>query len=165
MYRPSSSRHLRFDRRSIIPFIIVRQRTPLISASFHMGIGSELFHNVFGRGGRMGGSITEVAGILVGHAHDAVRGSGVTVLLFPGGAMAMADIRGEAAGTRQMDSLLRPHPSRKSMPSSLPRERIRSRRGIGSCLVPRSAQSRVLHPGGYRPHCSHSGRLRPGLRG
>jgi len=38
----------------------------------------------------MGGSITEVAGILVGHAHDAVRGSGVTVLLFPGGAMAVA---------------------------------------------------------------------------
>ena len=37
MYRPSSSRHLRFDSRSIIPFIIVRQRTPLISASFHMG--------------------------------------------------------------------------------------------------------------------------------
>ena len=46
----------------------------------------------------MGGSITEVAGILVGHAHDAVRGAGVTVLLFPGGAMAVADIRGEAAG-------------------------------------------------------------------
>jgi hypothetical protein len=37
MYRPSSSRHLRFDSRSIIPFIIVKQRTPLISASFHMG--------------------------------------------------------------------------------------------------------------------------------
>ena len=61
----------------------------------------------------MGGSITEVAGILVGHAHDSVRGSGVTVLLFPGGAMAVADIRGEAAGTRQMDSLLRPHPVQK----------------------------------------------------
>ena len=61
----------------------------------------------------MGGSITEVAGILVGHAHDAVRGSGVTVLLFPEGAMAVADIRGEAAGTRQMDSLLRPHPVQK----------------------------------------------------
>lgn len=61
----------------------------------------------------MGGSITDVGGILVGHAHDAVRGSGVTVLLFLGGAMAVADIRGEAAGTRQMDSLLRPHPVRK----------------------------------------------------
>ena len=61
----------------------------------------------------MGGSITEVTGNLVGHAHDPVRGSGVTVLLFPGGAMAVADIREEAAGTRQMDSLLRPHPVQK----------------------------------------------------
>jgi L-aminopeptidase/D-esterase-like protein len=61
----------------------------------------------------MGGSITEIAGILVGHADDALRGSGVTVLLFPGGAMAVADIRGEASGTCQMDSILRPHPVRK----------------------------------------------------
>jgi hypothetical protein len=30
MYRPSSSRHLRFDSSSIVPFIIVRQRTLLI---------------------------------------------------------------------------------------------------------------------------------------
>ncbi|MBI5419575.1 MAG: P1 family peptidase [Deltaproteobacteria bacterium] len=59
----------------------------------------------------MRGSITDVAGILVGHAHDLSRGSGVTVLLFPQGAAGAADIRGEAAGTRQMDSLLRPHPS------------------------------------------------------
>ena len=61
----------------------------------------------------MAGAITDVAGILVGHAHDAVRGSGVTVLLFPEGATGGADIRGEAAGTRQMDSLLRPHPAQK----------------------------------------------------
>lgn len=59
----------------------------------------------------MPGSITEVAGVLVGHAHDFVRGSGVTVLRFPRGAAGAADIRGEAAGTRQMDSLLRPHPA------------------------------------------------------
>ena len=37
MYRPSSSRHLRLDNRSIIPFVIVWQRTPLISARFRMG--------------------------------------------------------------------------------------------------------------------------------
>jgi len=61
----------------------------------------------------MAGSITDVPGVLVGHAHDAVRGSGVTVLLFPDGAVGAADIRGEAAGTRQMDSLLRPHPARQ----------------------------------------------------
>ena len=59
----------------------------------------------------MPGSITDVAGVLVGHAHDLARGSGVTVLRFPQGAAGAADIRGEAAGTRQMDSLLRPHPA------------------------------------------------------
>jgi len=59
----------------------------------------------------MSGSITDVAGVLLGHAHDSVRGSGVTVLRFPRGAAGVADIRGEAAGTRQMDSLLRPHPA------------------------------------------------------
>lgn len=59
----------------------------------------------------MKGAITDVAGVLLGHEHDLARGSGVTVLLFPGGAVGAADIRGEAAGTRQMDSLLRPHPA------------------------------------------------------
>lgn len=59
----------------------------------------------------MPGSITEVAGVLVGHAHDFARGSGVTVLRFPRGAAGAADVRGDAAGTRQMDSLLRPHPA------------------------------------------------------
>jgi L-aminopeptidase/D-esterase-like protein len=59
----------------------------------------------------MTGSITDVEGILVGHAQDEPSGTGVTVLLFPRGAAAAADIRGEAAGTRQMDSLLRPHPA------------------------------------------------------
>jgi len=59
----------------------------------------------------MPGSITEVAGVLLGHEQDFARGSGVTVLRFPQGAVGVADIRGEAAGTRQMDSLLRPHPA------------------------------------------------------
>jgi L-aminopeptidase/D-esterase-like protein len=59
----------------------------------------------------MPGSITEVEGVLLGHEHDLARGSGVTVLRFPRGAAGAADIRGEAAGTRQMDSLLRPHPA------------------------------------------------------
>jgi L-aminopeptidase/D-esterase-like protein len=61
----------------------------------------------------MAGAITDVPGVLLGHAHDAVRGSGVTVLLFPDGGTGVADIRGEAAGTRQMDSLLRHHPARR----------------------------------------------------
>lgn len=61
----------------------------------------------------MKGSITDVEGVLLGHEQDRERGSGVTVLLFPKGASGAADIRGEAAGTRQMDSLLRPHPARR----------------------------------------------------
>src|SRR3990170_1848019 len=59
----------------------------------------------------MEGSITDVPGVLVGHEHDLRRGSGIPVLLSPGGGRGAADIRGEAAGTRQMDSLLRPHPA------------------------------------------------------
>jgi L-aminopeptidase/D-esterase-like protein len=61
----------------------------------------------------MEGSITDVGGVLAGHEHDLERGSGITVLLLPEGATGAADIRGEAAGTRQMDSLLRPHPVRR----------------------------------------------------
>ncbi len=61
----------------------------------------------------MAGSITDVEGVLLGHAQGGDPGTGVTVLLFPGGAAAGADIRGEAAGTRQMDSLVRPHPARR----------------------------------------------------
>lgn len=59
----------------------------------------------------MAGAITDVPGVLVGHSHDARRGSGVTILRFPRGAAGAADVRGEAAGTRQFDSLLRPHPA------------------------------------------------------
>jgi L-aminopeptidase/D-esterase-like protein len=59
----------------------------------------------------MPGSITDVAGVLLGHEQDFAHGTGVTVLVFPEGAAGAADIRGEAAGTRQMDSLLRPHPA------------------------------------------------------
>jgi L-aminopeptidase/D-esterase-like protein len=58
----------------------------------------------------MAGAITDVEGVWVGHAQDSAGGTGVTVLLFPRGATAAADVRGEAAGTRQMDSLLHPHP-------------------------------------------------------
>ncbi|MEW6720027.1 MAG: P1 family peptidase [Thermodesulfobacteriota bacterium] len=61
----------------------------------------------------MAGAITDIDGILVGHAQDEARVTGVTVLLFPHGATAGADIRGEAAGTRQMDSLVRRHPARR----------------------------------------------------
>jgi len=52
-------------------------------------------------------SITDVAGVLVGHAHDAVALTGVTVLLTPEGAVGGVDVRGGAPGTRETD-LLRP---------------------------------------------------------
>ena len=51
--------------------------------------------------------ITDVAGLLVGNAADADARTGVTVLLCEGGAVASADVRGGAPGTRELD-LLRP---------------------------------------------------------
>jgi L-aminopeptidase/D-esterase-like protein len=61
----------------------------------------------------MAGAITDIEGILLGHAGDSPSGTGVTVLLFPRGSVAGADIRGEAPGTRQMDSLVRTHPAER----------------------------------------------------
>jgi L-aminopeptidase/D-esterase-like protein len=52
-------------------------------------------------------SITDVRGVLVGHAHDADALTGVTVVLTPAGAVGGADVRGGAPGTRETD-LLRP---------------------------------------------------------
>jgi D-aminopeptidase len=52
--------------------------------------------------------ITDVAGVLVGHAHDARLASGVTAVLFEDPAVASVDVRGGAPGTRETD-LLEPH--------------------------------------------------------
>lgn len=51
--------------------------------------------------------IGDVAGLSVGNAADAEARTGVTVLLCEGGAVAAADARGGATGTRELD-LLRP---------------------------------------------------------
>jgi L-aminopeptidase/D-esterase-like protein len=52
------------------------------------------------------GSITDVPGIAVGHAHDLEGGTGCTVILCgPEGAVASVDIRGAAPGTRETDLL------------------------------------------------------------
>jgi len=51
--------------------------------------------------------ITDVAGLKVGNADDAALGSGVTAILFDEAAVASADVRGGAPGTRDTD-LLRP---------------------------------------------------------
>ena len=52
-------------------------------------------------------SITAVAGLLVGHWTDQQAATGCTVVLCPDGAVASADVRGGAPGTRETD-LLRP---------------------------------------------------------
>lgn len=53
------------------------------------------------------GSLTDVAGLSVGHHTDARRPTGCTVVLCPQGAVAGVDVRGAAPGTRETD-LLRP---------------------------------------------------------
>ncbi|MDO9166372.1 MAG: P1 family peptidase [Rhodoferax sp.] len=55
-----------------------------------------------------GGSITDVAGIEVGHFTDARRPTGCTVIITRDGAVAGVDVRGAAPGTRETDLL---HPS------------------------------------------------------
>ena len=52
-------------------------------------------------------TITAVPGLLVGHWTDAGAATGCTVVLCPQGAVASADVRGGAPGTRETD-LLRP---------------------------------------------------------
>jgi L-aminopeptidase/D-esterase-like protein len=51
------------------------------------------------------GSLTDIAGIRVGHFTDARRPTGCTVILFDTPATAGADVRGGAPGTREIDLL------------------------------------------------------------
>lgn len=51
--------------------------------------------------------LTDMAGVRVGHAHDAGLASGVTAILFDGGAVASVSIQGGAPGTRDT-ALLEP---------------------------------------------------------
>jgi len=50
-----------------------------------------------------------IPGFSIGHGSDFVGKTGVTVLLCPQGAVAAAEVRGTATGTRQFDSLRRTH--------------------------------------------------------
>jgi L-aminopeptidase/D-esterase-like protein len=50
-------------------------------------------------------SITDIAGIRVGHASDFESYTGCTVVLLDKGAVCGIDVRGSAAGTRQIDAL------------------------------------------------------------
>jgi len=53
------------------------------------------------------GFITDIPGIIVGHAQDMEAGTGCTVVLCKKGAVAGVDVRGAAPGTRETD-LIRP---------------------------------------------------------
>ena len=55
------------------------------------------------------GGLTQVPGFLVGHASDFKNITGCTVILCPPGTLGSIDIRGSAAGTRQIDALLSYH--------------------------------------------------------
>jgi L-aminopeptidase/D-esterase-like protein len=50
-------------------------------------------------------SISDVPGLLIGHAQDREAGTGCSVVLCPGGAVAAVDVRGGAPGTRETDCL------------------------------------------------------------
>src|SRR5262249_62193649 len=52
--------------------------------------------------------ITDVAGVLVGHADDARLASGVSAIIFAAPAVTAVDVRGGAPATRETD-LLEPH--------------------------------------------------------
>ena len=53
------------------------------------------------------GSLTDVAGLLVGHHRRVGRGwaTGTTAIIVPGGAMGAVDVRGGGPGTRETDAL------------------------------------------------------------
>ena len=54
----------------------------------------------------MNGTLTDVAGLSVGHWTDAAAATGCTVVLCEGdGAVAGVDVRGSAPGTRETDLL------------------------------------------------------------
>jgi L-aminopeptidase/D-esterase-like protein len=50
-------------------------------------------------------SITDISGILVGHAHDSEALTGCTVLLLPAGTVGGVDVRGGAPGTHETELL------------------------------------------------------------
>ncbi len=57
----------------------------------------------------MNNNITDVPGFKVGHAQDTDAATGCTVILCPPGTVGGVDVRGSAAGTRQIDSLNSAH--------------------------------------------------------
>jgi L-aminopeptidase/D-esterase-like protein len=61
------------------------------------------------------GPSLSIPGFAIGHGTDPIGRTGVTVILCPDGAVAAAEVRGTAAGTRQFDSLVSPlHVARRA---------------------------------------------------
>ena len=54
---------------------------------------------------RVGGAITDVPGLRVGHFTESRRPTGCTVVIAEAGATAAVDVRGAAPGTRETDLL------------------------------------------------------------
>jgi len=50
-------------------------------------------------------TVTDIPGLLFGHAQDLVGATGCTVILCPDGAVGGVDVRGGAPGTRETDLL------------------------------------------------------------
>jgi L-aminopeptidase/D-esterase-like protein len=59
------------------------------------------------RTGTLKNLLTDIAGVRVGHAHDAAIASGVTAIIFDSPAVASIDVRGGGPGTRD-DAMLKP---------------------------------------------------------
>ena len=89
--------------------------------------------------------LTDIPGILVGHASDYDGLTGCTVVLCEPGAVAGGDIRGSATGTEEWD-VLNPHARHRSHP----------RRGVcrPQRLRPRSSQRRAPFSGAQRRRIS-----------
>jgi D-aminopeptidase len=75
-------------------------------SAFLQATAAAIFREVIGRE-VMRNLITDVPGLLVGNAQDETLASGTTAILFEEAAVASADVRGGAPGTRETD-LLRP---------------------------------------------------------
>lgn len=89
------------ERRSVTIFLV---RTPTLAV-----VGALVACAALGartaRDAPMNGTLTDVEGLLVGHAVRAERPTGCTVVLARDGAVAGVDVRGAAPGTRETDLL------------------------------------------------------------
>ena len=81
------------------------------------------------------GGLTDVPGLLVGHATDAVGLTGCTAVLCPGGAVAGVEVRGWASGVLGLDLLDPRHLA----------ERIHAVVLAGGSAFPRVAARTLVH--------------------